>query len=78
MKFENAMKESFEDSYRPSELRNAVRSFAAGSKKIDPMNPDYKEKFKSVKYDYKGSKDDPEFWKYYKKHFMPKDTEADT
>lgn len=74
MKFNEAL----EDSYRESELRNFVKSWTAASKKLDPMNPEFQEKLKKVIYDYKGSKDDPQFWRFYKKHFMPKDTEADT
>lgn len=75
MKFEKVLKE---DSLRKSEVRDFISSFALQSKKLDPMNPEYREKFKSVVYDYKGNKDDPEFWKHYKKLFMPKDSEQDT
>lgn len=76
MKFEDAINESnrFKDSYRDSEVRDEVNSWTAQSKKIDPMNPEFKEKFKGVKYDYKGRKDDPENWKHYKKFFHAKDT----
>lgn len=75
MKFKRALTEG---SFRSSKVRDEIQSFAFQSKKIDPMNPEYKEKFKDVIYDYKGSKDDPEFWKHYRKLFMPKDAEADT
>lgn len=75
MDFNKALKEGI---FRDSKVRDQIQSFALQAKKIDPMNPEYREKFKEVVYDYKGSKDDPEFWKHYKKMFMPKDTEADT
>lgn len=79
MKFNNALHENsrFDDSYRNSKVRDDVSSWAMASKKIDPMNPDYKEKFKGVEYDYKGPKDDPAFWKHYKKYFFPKDSQND-
>ena len=75
MKFDKALTEG---SFRDSEVRDVISSFALQAKRIDPMNPEFKEKFKSVKYDYKGSKADPEYWKHYKKHLMPKDTEQNS
>lgn len=79
MKFEKVLKESSmgSDSYNPGPVRDFIHSWAAGSKKLDPMNPDYKEKFKGVDYGHRSSKDDPEIWKHYKKFFMPKDSEKD-
>ena len=71
MKFEDAMKQKItEGSFPKSEIRDRVKSFTAAGKKIKPMNPEFLEKFKSVKYDYKSSKDDPESWKHYKKFFQ--------
>lgn len=80
MKFNTALDESsrFKDSYRSSKVRDDVNSWTSMSKKLNPMSDEFRSKFKDVIYDYKGKKDDPEFWKHYKKFFHPQDTEADT
>lgn len=77
MKFDNALEENsrFKDSYESSRIRDYVSSWAVQSKKLKPMSSEFLEKFKDVKYGYKGSKEDPENWKHYKKFFHPSDSE---